>query len=195
MSPATELKLPSGHTVHTRSLVAVAMAPTNVPAAHCAVTALQASPPYESEKLIPGSHAEHWRSSNGEPGLALPVPGGQAVHGEHASFPTVPLKRPAAQLVHVRSLDVVAALFIKCPAAHGALTSWHSAPSSESENVEPVHAAQIRLTVAEPTCDWPNPAGHVRQLAQAKLPTPALNFPSAQGVHACSLVIVASALT
>ena len=63
------------------------------------------------------------------------------------------LNWPAAQLAHVRSLAGVAALFMKVPALHGALTVWQALPSSWAEYVPSVHAVQMRSTVAEPGCD------------------------------------------
>jgi hypothetical protein len=97
------------------------------------------------------------------------------------------LKRPAPQSAHARSLDGVAALLRRRPAAHGLLTGAHGAPEASAEKVEPAtHAAHLRSDVAEPASDSPWPAGHVVQGWHAALPALALKVPSAHGAHTAS---------
>jgi hypothetical protein len=72
-----------------------------------------------------------------EPATDRPKPIGHVVHVAQATLPAEALKEPSAQVAHVRSALAVAALLMKVPAAHGALTLAHAAPSLAPENVEP----------------------------------------------------------
>jgi hypothetical protein len=85
----------------------------------------------------------------------------------------------------------VAALSIKKPMAHGALTLWHALLSSVFEYVvTPSHASHMRLAVDEPADISPVPTGHVRHAAQSASPADALNVPLAQLAQVKSLEIV-----
>jgi hypothetical protein len=71
----------------------------------------------------------------------MPWPTAHVAHVAHSSTSVVllasALKVPAAQLAHCRSLPAVAAAVVWKPAAHGALTAAHAAPSLVAENVVP----------------------------------------------------------
>jgi hypothetical protein len=212
---------------HTRSVVVVAAVKMNWCASHvvCAlqprsllavgapcsysvpvhvVTATQAALLSTLEYALPDWQAAHWRSATAEPATDMPWPTAHVAHVAHSSTASVvlvpALKVPAAQLAHCRSLLVVAAAVVWKPAAHGALTAAHAAPSLVAENVAPAwQAAHWRSAKAEPATDMPWPAAHVAHAAQLstasvfKLASD-LNVPVAHGVHVRSDEVVATAL-
>jgi hypothetical protein len=68
------------------------------------------------------------------------------VHTAHVSVAvvlalTAALNEPDAHVSHSRSLLAVAAVLVKVPAAHTALTVVHAAPLSSLENVVPATQA------------------------------------------------------
>ena len=132
-------------------------------------------------------HAAHWRSAVAEPAADIPKPTAHVRHVAHAPLPADALNWPSAQLVHVRSLESVAALFMYSPAAHSPRMAAHAAPLSSAENVAPSsHAAHWRSAVSEPATDMPSPAAHVFHATQAWLPAVALNVPLAHVAHSRS---------
>ena len=72
LSPATAVNEPSAHTAQVRSLVAVASALVYVPGAHALLTNVHVVSPLAVEKLVPTTHAAHWRSAVAEPAATLP---------------------------------------------------------------------------------------------------------------------------
>ena len=110
------------------------------------------------------------------------------------------MKKPDAHVSHSRSLLAVAAVLVKVPAAHTALTVAHVSPLSSVEyDVPATQAAHWRSAVAEPAAAWPWPTPQVRHAVQVSaavvLPlTSALKVPDAQGAHVRSLLAVAAAV-
>ena len=109
------------------------------------------------------------------------------------------LKAPWAQASQMRSLLVVAAAWVKVPAAHLALTGAQTAPLSSVENASPaVHTAHWRSAVAEPASDIPLPTEHVAHVAHASVASvpalaSALKVPAEHTPQVRSLLVVATA--
>jgi hypothetical protein len=109
------------------------------------------------------------------------------------------LKAPWAQASQMRSLLVVAAAWVKVPAAHLALTGAQTAPLSSVENASPaVHTAHWRSAVAEPASDIPLPTEHVAHGAHASVASvpalaSALKVPAEHTPQVRSLLVVATA--
>ena len=117
-----------------------------------------------------------------------------------ASVELVPaLKEPGAHVSHVRSLLALAAVLVKVPAPHAALTGAHASPLSTAENVEPAtQPAHWRSADAVPSTARPEPTAHVAHDAQLSVASvelvPALNVPGAHAAHVRSLLAVAAAV-
>jgi hypothetical protein len=162
-------------------------------------TLLQTAPLSMFENVEPAVHAAHLRSAVVEPGADMPSPTGHVAQAEQLSVASVvlvpALKRPAPHSRHCRSLLALAATVVRRPGPHDALTSWHAAPLSTFENVEPaVQPAHWRSADLEPGTNWPWPAGHVAHVAQRIKPALAVNVPVLQLSHVRSLLAVASAV-
>ena len=105
------------------------------------------------------------------------------------------LKEPGAHASHARSLLALAAVLVKVPGPHGALTGAHASPLSTAENVVPAtHAPHWRSASVEPAADWPWPAGHVAHAVHDMRPALAVNVPCAHVAQARSLLTVATAV-
>ena len=117
-----------------------------------------------------------------------------------ASVELVPaLKEPGAHASHARSLLALAAVLVKVPAPHAALTGAHASPLSTAEYVEPAtQPAHWRSADAVPSTDRPEPTAHVAHAAQLSVASvelvPALNVSGAHAAHVRSLLAVAAAV-
>ena len=132
------------------------------------------------------------------PATESPLPAGQVRHAAHVPWPAVEVNVPAAHGLHSRSDVSDGALDSHEPAAQGAASVVHERPYMPSSAVEKLapsmQASHRRSAVAEPAALTPSPAAQVRQALHAPLPTAALKWPSAQGLHTRSLLIVDSAV-
>jgi hypothetical protein len=195
MFAAVALKRPAGQAVHTRSLLAVAIAEMARPAAQGLLMGSHASSSLVDENVDPTTHAVHSRSMTSEPVCKWPEPAGHVFHALHAVLPAFALKCSAAHGAHVRSAETVACSTTSRPGPQSGLTGRHSSSLFVGEYVELTeHRAHCRSTAFVPSCERPFPMPHVFHPAQFVLPAVALNWPLTHTVHARSDVAVAEAL-
>ena len=189
--PAANLNIPPLQVAHTMSLTSVAEATRPMPAAHGALTLVHVSSLSFDEKETPAVQDLHSRSAMAVPSDHRPVLAGHVFQSLHAPLPEEVLKPPCTHLEHVRSLDVVSALSMKCPATQGSLTGWQASPLSSVEKVPcSTHPPHVLSEITDPVYVSPWPTAQVRQVAQASLPAAALNCPAAHVAQVRSLLAV-----
>jgi hypothetical protein len=180
--PLLAVKVPEPQSAHVRSLLVVARAVVNLPAAHGALTQVHAvSPP--PEKVDPSTHTAHCRFSVADPACTTPEPAGQVDQVVQDPWPAEDANDPSWHGVHVRSLLAVAAAVVNEPGAHGWLTATQGSTPPDTEYATPtLQASQALSSVVDPVTH-PNPGEQTAQLVQAPLPWVALKVPAAHGVH------------
>jgi hypothetical protein len=156
--------------VHTRSVLAVGAVLWYSPASQSAVTFAQAAPLLE--KVVPLSHAAHWRFAEALGAEVSPSPAGQVDHGVQEVFASASGSYwPLGHSAHTRLDEAVAAALVYLPTGHELATVAQASPESASENVVPLeHEVHPRGAVALGAVDCPYPTGHVCHAVQVVAP-------------------------
>ena len=193
LRPGLEVKVPSAHATHTRSVDEVAGCKVRSPTGHGCCTGMHAALPETGEKKEPAAQGSHMRSALRVPSCTMPKPTPHTFHAMHCGIDADDENMPWAHGAHNMSAVAVAAERIYSPAGHGLRTGVHLSPSLCAENVLPTwHGAQTRSTLAVPSAILPCPTAQFVHGWHASLPAPVLNVPSAHAAHVKSLVSVAA---
>lgn len=140
------------------------------PGSQSAATFAQAAPLLE--KVVPLTHAAHWRFAEALGAEVSPSPAGQVDHGVQEVFASASGSYwPLGHAAHTRSDEAVAAALVYWPTAHELATVAQASPESASENVVPLtHEVHTRSAVALGAVDCPKPEAQVAHAVQVVAP-------------------------